>query len=241
MSKVFLLSVVMLLCSFDGSCNSLDFTKNPAGEGYIIRGSVDPHMIEPTKMGFWGRFYVLFHETGRNYWTYTDNSLLCPDNAEGAAAFINKRLSNGVRTSKLELYNDNGTPWTAIVLCMSNDTTSWRMSTLISTPPGSAKCTINYPAIVSFGNVTIGAVKDINHEINISCDASADVKVSLTKDTVKLGDAEMNYYFPGNKKSYQVSVSQNSPANFNVRFSLEKTGSTLGYKTGDAVMLFSWL
>lgn len=240
MIKKVLLSVVILLCSFDGACNSLTFKKN-AGGGYVVLGNVDANMLNFKNGSTWGRFYVSVHEVGSNYYTYTSNASYCPESAEGAADFMNARLSAGVYATIPADYSDNGKPWTAAVYCMSGPGKTWVMKTEVTSPPGSAKCTINYPAVVSFGNVTLGEVKDINHEIEISCDAFADVNVSLSKDTVTLGDAEMNYYFPGNKKSYNVAVGKDSHVNFNVRFALEKTGSTVGHKTGNALMIFSWL
>lgn len=241
MIKNFLLSVVVLLYSFDGNCNSLTFKRIVGGEGYIVNGHVDAKFIRPLNFSTYGRFYVNVHETGDNYYMYTSNASYCPNNAQGAADFMNARLSAGVYVTKPQIFNDNGRPWTASIYCMTIAHNTWVTETTVASPPDAAQCTINYPANVSFGNVTLGAVKDINHEIKISCDAFADVKVSISKDTIMLGDAEVNYYFPGNKKSHNVSVDKNSPANFNVRFSLEKTGNIVGYKTGDAVMIFSWL
>ncbi|MFK8256356.1 hypothetical protein ACFL9S_01030 [Erwinia sp. AnSW2-5] len=239
MTKRFFLLTVLLLSSFDGICNSLTFKRVGAG-GYMIYGKVNANMLEERKGHSWGDFYLTVHESGNSYYSYTLNGEYCPDNAIGAANFINNKLSNGIYASKRAVFADNRPNWTADVFCSFTPDKIWLISTNVPSPPGSAECAITYPANVSFGNVILGDVKDINSEIKISCNASADVKVSLSKDTVKLGDAEVNYYFPDNKKNHSVSVDVNRPANFNVRFALEKTGNSLGYKTGDAVIIFSW-
>lgn len=244
MIKNFLLSVVIFLYSFDGSCNSLTFTRNVGGEGYIVRGYVDANLLQSLNGSTWGRFYVNVHETGDDYYKYISDASYCPNNAQGAADFMNARLSAGVVVSTPQQFADNGMPWTARISCMSGPKKVWTTHTTTPSPPlaDPANCTINYPANISFGSVTAGAVKDINNNVKISCDAFADVKVSFSKSTITLGsDAEVNYYFPGNKKTYNVSIAKNSSASFDVRYSLEKTGKTVGSKTGYAMMIFNWL
>lgn len=188
----------------------------------------------------WGRFYVSVHETGNDYYGHINNQAYCPDNAEGAAKFINDRLREGAWASKKNSFTNNGRNWTANVFCSIDNNKSWSIATTIPSPPDSANCTITHPATVSFGDVTLGARKDINAAVNISCDKVAYLNISLSKQTVRLGDAVVNYYFPDNKKKYSIRASENGPASFNMRFSLENTGNTLGYKSGDAVMIFNW-
>ena len=230
----------ILLLPLQAYCNSLHFEPNPAGKGYIVSGMVDANMLELGKYSTWGKFYVNVHETGDDYYTYIDDRTYCPRNGKDAAKFINERLSKGVLATTFQKYSDNGYNWTAKVYCMPNATETWIATTTIPSPPASARCDINYPSTVSFGNAVLGEKKAFDANINITCDKSVDITVSLSKEIIYLDDARVTYAFPDGKLSYQAAVIDSLPTNFDVHFSLEDTGKTLGYKSGSAIMLFQW-
>ena len=234
------LIILLLIISFHVQGNSLHFEPNPAGKGYVVTGMVDANMLIIRKGSTWGKFYVNVHETGRDYYEYTDEITYCPKDATGAAKFMNERLSKRVLASTYVSYADSGDYWTAKVYCESSATEFWMTSTTLPSPPASARCDIKYPSTVSFGNVVLGEKKAFDANINITCDKSADITVSLSKEIIDLDDARVTYAFPGGKPSYQAAVIDNSPTNFDVRFSLEDTGKTVGYKSGSAIMLFQW-
>lgn len=230
-----------LFPSLEGYGQSLTAVKYSSG-GYVVYGSVDSNMLVKGPDSIRGTFHVAVYEGGTQYSTYNNGSAerYCPDYAEGAAKFINDRLAQAPWARDREGINNINKAWLVTVSCKIGPNKTWRTGTTVPSPPDAAKCSITYPGTVSFGNVTRGTQKDVNAAVKITCNKLADITVGFSKQTVNLGDAVVNYYFPDNKKSYLMRANENIPASFNMRFSLENTGETLGYKSGDAVMIFNW-
>ncbi|AKG68217.1 hypothetical protein WN53_03160 [Serratia fonticola] len=230
----------LFLLPFQVYCNNLHFAPISSG-GYFVTGEVDPNLMTLNPGVTWGRFYVNVHETKRDYYAFINKySQYCSVDRNEAAAYMNRILKDGVSATTKMTFDDQNGNWTVSVFCQASATEYWYAETTLPSPPSSARCDIDYPSTVSFGSVVLGERKSINANIKITCSKYAYMKVSLSKNIIDLNDAKVKYAFPNGSNSFQGGINGSTPASFDVTFTLDNTGTAVGYKSGSAVMLFQW-
>lgn len=239
MINKFLFFFVLLLPQV-GHCNLIMERINSGG--FFVRGSIDKNNLVPYQGQPYGIFHVNIHETDDSFYDYQDSSAdYCLGSKEDVEKYMNDKLRSGLSVTRAGPFTDNGETWTVYVTCKSGPNTAWIVREKVaSMPPGRISCSVSHPTTVSFGSVTLGGRKEITSPVSIRCTYPADATVTMSKSTVNLDDAVVNYYFPGDRKYFSARVKKFYSTDFNVRYALEGTGNTLGYKSGSAVMTVNW-
>lgn len=230
----------VLLLSQVGHCN-LIVQRIDSGV-FFVRGTIDENNLVPYSLSPRSTFYVNIYETDDSFYDHKDSSAdYCLGSKEDVAKYMNDKLRPGLSVTRAGPFSVVDPTWTVSVQCQSGQNTAWMIKERVAAlPPGRISCSVSHPTTVSFGSVTLGGRKDIYSQVRISCTNPADATVTMSKSTVNLDDAVVNYYFPGDKKYFSARVKKFTPTIFNIRYALEATGNTLGYKSGSAVMTVNW-